>query len=148
MIENLCCDLRRAEDQRDLDRAAVLLANVLTAFGTAASSEKVQKMRAQAYLLALEDLPAWAIEEACHRWLRGEAGDFNYSFAPSPPQLRTVAIAQRDKRVHLRKALERLLTAEPEREYTKEYRGEMLLRLADLFRGVGASLTRNPKTAE
>lgn len=125
-----------------MDRIATCVTELIAAFNGQAMSPQMAGIRARGFLTALDDLPPWSVEEACRRWLRGEAGDQNYSFAPSPPQLRGIAIEARDRLVYYRKALERLLGAIVDREYTLEHRHKMLTRLEELFRRVGASTTR------
>lgn len=78
------------------------------------SSNTNSKARGMGFRIALEDLPAWCVQEAVKRWLRGEDGDGseNYSFAPSPPQLRRLAIrAKAGAELRLRN-FRRLLQAE------------------------------------
>lgn len=68
-------------------------------------------MRADGYMIALEGLPGWAVEQAATWWLRGERGDGreNYAFAPSPPQFRQLAdkatLAARSRRYEAVKVL-------------------------------------------
>lgn len=87
---------------------------IITLLGTFPSTGGNDKARANGFRIALEDLPAWAIEEAVKRWLRGEDGEGseNYAFAPSPPQLRRLALRARAL-VELRlRNFHRLLQAE------------------------------------
>lgn len=70
-----------------------LVANMLMAYPTAGGSEETGRARAGAYLMALDDVPPWAIAEACRRWHRGEGPkDANYRFAPAPAELRFAAM--------------------------------------------------------
>jgi hypothetical protein len=67
-----------------------LLAKMLMGYPMANASEAANEARAEAYLIALDDAPPWAINEAIRRWHRGEGGgsDANYRFAPAPAELR------------------------------------------------------------
>lgn len=90
-----------------------LLTQMLMAYPMAGGSEESGRARAGAYLVALDDIPPWAINEAIRRWHRGEGGgkDSNYRFAPAPAELRfaSMQILQPAKQtiVHL----ESILTA-------------------------------------
>jgi hypothetical protein len=84
-------DLALIQAQRDTDIGMAKVAEMLMAFQTGGISPEGAKARANGYMAALQDLPTFAIVEACLRWLRGEAGEQNYNFAPTPPVLRQVA---------------------------------------------------------
>jgi hypothetical protein len=70
-------------------RAAILW-QMIRASGGTAPSEATLSAKAAAYLDAVGDQPAWALQEAVRRWNRGECGDHNYNFAPAPAVLRRV----------------------------------------------------------
>lgn len=57
--------------------------------------EQLARVRANAYLEAIGDLPAWAIEQAALKWLRGEGlgEDDNPNFVPRPVHLIRIAAA-------------------------------------------------------
>jgi hypothetical protein len=94
------------------DVAMAKVAELLLSFGGHQLSESGAKARARGYMTALDDLPAWAIAEACRRWLRKDAGEQNYNFAPSPPILRGLAEGVVLLAKHQRDLLARLLAAE------------------------------------
>jgi hypothetical protein len=75
------------------EAVAAQVMKFLLAFPGRELSDMAHEARCEMYVDALEDLPAWAVKEGCRRWLRREdgAGDENYSFAPSAPQLRRLA---------------------------------------------------------
>lgn len=90
-----------------------VVANMLMAYPMTGSSEEAGRARAQAYLVAIDDVPPWVIAEAVKRWHRGQCGpDHNYRFAPAPAELREVAmdILQPAKQMisHLRAVLDAL----------------------------------------
>ena len=92
-------------------------------------------MRAEGYLQALGDLPAWAVEMAAGDWMRGVGyPGANFSFAPSPPQLRQrsshYANVMRGRAV----VLSRLADAKAGREFSDEHRREMAERFKTLLR--------------
>lgn len=90
------------------------------------------KANVRAYAMALEEVPAFALEEAVRRVLKGEAG-LKGSFMPTPPQLREVANdASRPARWHA-VLLRRLLEAEVEREISEEERARVAARFRTLL---------------
>lgn len=113
---------------------------LLLSFAGQSMNEAGAIARARGYITALEDLPAWAIAEACRQWLRGEAGeDQNYNFAPSPPVLRKLAASNAGRVEAQISLLNRLLSAaivEDEPEFSDEHCAAMRERLAGLLRPV------------
>lgn len=73
------------------DRLAVI-AKMLLAHPTGNATAEAGRARAEAYMDALSDVPAWLIAETVARWNRGECGaGHNYNFAPSPATLRELS---------------------------------------------------------
>ena len=73
------------------DRLAVI-AKMLLAHPTGNATAEAVRARAEAYMDALSDVPAWLIAETVARWNRGECGaGHNYNFAPSPATLRELS---------------------------------------------------------
>lgn len=106
---------------------------MLLALPSKASGEATGEAKADAYMIALEDMPAWAVTAAIRGWYRGEHGaDHNYTFAPAPADLRKFAMAERWKVAGRVKALEELLEAVPEIEFSDEHRREMLGKLRSI----------------
>jgi hypothetical protein len=72
-----------------------LVANLLLASAIPNATQEAGRARAEAYLLALDDIPPWAIAEAIKRWHRGECGHgYNYHWAPAAAELRSLAMEQ------------------------------------------------------
>lgn len=70
-----------------------LVGNLLLAYPIPNGTQEAGRARAEAYLVALEDIPPWAIAEAIKRWHRGECGQgYNYRWAPPPAELRQLSI--------------------------------------------------------
>jgi hypothetical protein len=70
----------------------VLLTKLLMAYPAVGVTAAGAEARAEAYLTALDDIPAWAIAEAIRKWHRGEFGmQYDYTWAPAPAILRRVA---------------------------------------------------------
>ncbi|MGU3495915.1 hypothetical protein ACLBXM_17885 [Xanthobacteraceae bacterium A53D] len=109
----------------------VEVAGLLLAFPSANLSDAALQVRARAYHTALEGVPAWALQAAARRWLRGEGDGNNLDFAPSPPRLRKMADAEilpvREHLVQLR----RLRDATAERIVRHEERAARAQSMAD-----------------
>jgi hypothetical protein len=104
----------------DLPAKGVVIARFLSAFP--GSGE--QGMRSDAYLEALENVPAWAVERAAGRFIRGEAS-VDARFAPTPPQVAQEArAAMQPARDDLAK-LSRLRDAVADREAPPEERARV-----------------------
>lgn len=69
-----------------------LVGNLLLAYPIPNGTSEAGRARAEAYLVALEGVPPWAIAEAIRRWHRGECGQgYNYRWAPAPAELRQLS---------------------------------------------------------
>lgn len=139
-IEARIRELRAARAAVDIDMAMTAVTELLLSFSSQAMNEAGAKARARGYIVALEDLPAWAIAEACRLWLRGEAGEANYNFAPAPPVLRKIANTIASRVDHQRSVLERLLNAkivEDEPQFDDRHCETMRAQLAALWRSFG-----------
>lgn len=80
-LDRLLMPMRGAEIQR----ASAAIAAMLGGFLSARSGDT--KSVLTAYTAALNDLPLWAIEEACRKITRGALPDINPDFAPSAARL-------------------------------------------------------------
>lgn len=69
------------------------LVRLMAAFPASNGHETATKARLVAYRDVLCDMPIAAIKQACRDWLTSKSnfGDENFSFPPSPPQLRRLA---------------------------------------------------------
>jgi len=113
------------------------VARLLLAFPTANMSEAIAAARKDAYQVALEDVPTWAVAAAGKRWVRGDVailGDkVNLSFPPSPPQLRLLAL---DEVANVRGAgirAKKLLNAKVRKEISPEERARVLKKIRQSF---------------
>jgi hypothetical protein len=86
-IAHFALDADAAQKKPRLGLIAKLLLSYPVAGG---GSERSGEARAEAYMDALDDVPAWALDKAIRGWHRGEVGEHNYSFAPAPAVLRAV----------------------------------------------------------
>lgn len=63
------------------------------------TSERAADAKLEVFEIALGDVPAWAVDRAARRWLRGECPPEvdhrpNYNFPPSPSTLRALALLE------------------------------------------------------
>lgn len=112
---------------RDETKAVMVL---LSSFPRQAGNEGATDILYEAYGMACEEVPTWAIEEAVRRWITGKCGAQHW--APSPPELRVAA----DHVVKLAKgkiiSLRRLAAATTPRETTPAEK----LRVTEALQGV------------
>jgi hypothetical protein len=138
-IENRIFDLDRALAAIDLDVAMTRVTEMLFGFTVQALGEKGVAARARSYMVALDDLPAWATAEACRRWLRAEAGEHNYSFPPTPPVLREIAercaLPVQRQVDQLRRLLDAKEIPDPV-EFSEEHKAGMRQALKALMHGI------------
>ena len=92
----------------------VLVTKMLMALPSAQSNDEAQEARGDAFMMALEDVPSWAVEAAIRGWHRKEYGPgYNYRWAPVPSELRTVAFLEAWKFKERIRDLQRVLDAKP-----------------------------------
>jgi hypothetical protein len=103
------------EDARRAMLAAV--AKMMLVLPSQKASEAAGEAKAEAFDLALSDVPVWAINEAVRGWYRGQYGDgHNYTWQPVPTTLRSLAFLELSKIRRRISDLEDLLNAKPARE--------------------------------
>ncbi|MCJ2086520.1 hypothetical protein MKK88_11030 [Methylobacterium sp. E-005] len=96
-----------------------LLGELIQEFAPARLDPKTVDIKAEAYMDAVEDLPAWTLREAIYRWHRGQVSVSDPSvleFAPKPYRLKAIAdgilVVAKGQAIRL----QRILDAEPEEE--------------------------------
>jgi hypothetical protein len=95
------------------DRALAAITKLVMFYATSGLSEDQAAIRGAVFLEALDDMPAWAIEEAVRRWFKGKAGEQRYDFAPSPAALRAITEDIAKIAAGQRVVMRRILAAEP-----------------------------------
>jgi hypothetical protein len=90
-IESRCQQLERMAVAGPEKRALKAIAKLVGFYATSGLSESQAAVKGEVFLSVVNDLPAWAVEEAVERWFRGQCGNRNYDFAPSPAVLRETA---------------------------------------------------------
>lgn len=90
--------------------------------------------RAEAYMIALDDVASWAVEAAVRGWYRREYGEEReYTFAPGPPDLRAVAMIEQRKVGTRAAVLSRLLDARERFERSEDDQRKMIARLDEVL---------------
>jgi hypothetical protein len=85
------------------EEVLVALTKMMSFMPSAARSDLSSEANGEAFMLALEDLPAWATVAAITRWHRGDAGNdqngkpYDCHWCPAPVDLRRVACAETHK---------------------------------------------------
>jgi hypothetical protein len=120
---------------------AVIIANLLMPGRGSKLDEASSDARAEDYLDAIEDLPAWSVREARRKWNRSESAKLDgkphdFAWRPAPPTLRRLAqIELIPIKVRIMQ-LEKLLDAVPRVEFSDEYRAQMCARFAELLKSL------------
>jgi hypothetical protein len=102
-------------NQRHSAVTLTAVSKMIMALGGKKFSDLTGEAKGEAYMVALNDVPCWAVEEALRKWYRGEfEKEYDYSFPPAPAILRKHA---RDEQYLVRyrgQRLRELLQAEQE----------------------------------
>jgi hypothetical protein len=94
-------------------------------------SEAAIKARVEAFMVALESDPYWAVAEAIRGWYRGKYGEqHDYRKQPAPAVLHKLAMREAWKIGIRARQLEDILNAETPLTFSDEHRERMLKRLA------------------
>lgn len=132
-IEARIAALDASLNQRNVDRIVSVVVEMLSAFPSREITEETGKMRVRAFVVALEDVPPWAVIAGRRAWLRGEIDGCNTSFAPTPPQLRSASMKEFFKVAGQRRDLSLLLRAEVIPDRSPEDREAMAERFSALL---------------
>jgi hypothetical protein len=130
-----------------------LVTKIMLSLPARRENDVAVEARGEAFMAALDDLPAWAVAAASRRWYRGDAGTndrgepFDYHWCPAPAELRSIAYRELMRTKARAAILRRLLEAQPLIEFSDEHCAAMRARIADLFRSVGVPAVGNDTTA-
>jgi hypothetical protein len=132
-IEQRCGQLERMAVAGPEKHALNSLGRLVGFYATGNLSESQAAVKAEVYMRAVNDLPAWAIDEAVDRWFRGECGERNYEFAPSPAALREIAQGVARIAAGQLVLLRRILNAKAVPEIPEEERAKQAERVRKLL---------------
>jgi hypothetical protein len=127
----------------------VAVTKMMVALPSMTQNELSAEVRGEAFMAALDDVPAWAVQAAVRRWYRGECGKnakgepYDCHWCPAPAELRRIALAEMYPLNERLNTIEGLLRAELRLQYTDEHRRSMCERFAELSRNIRASLVGN-----
>ena len=102
-------------------------------------NEASAEARGEAFMMALDDVPSWAVAAAVRRWYRGHGGEnergekYDCHWCPAPADLRDVAMTEQWRVRGRAMTLTKLLAAEPLIEYSDEHCAAMWARLSQLI---------------
>jgi hypothetical protein len=127
-----------------------LITKLLHALSGQRTTEAAIAARAEAFTIALETDPWWAVAAAIRGWYRGKYGkEHDYRWAPAPAVLHELATREAWKIWGRVRQLEDILTAEAPLTFSDEHRKRMLMRLAkEIPEILGTRHERNAKTSE
>jgi hypothetical protein len=99
-------------------------------------TEAAVEATGKAFLMALDDIPTWAVNEGIRRWHRSECGEnergqpYDYHWRPAPAELRRIALVEMWRVKGRARILRKLLMCEPLIDFSDEHCSEMRARLA------------------
>ncbi len=136
-IEHRCSQIERMlVPGPEIDIAATVT-EILLFYANGQTTPEHTRVKVKTYCEALEGLPAWAVEEGRRRWFRGECGDHNSGFAPSPDTIRKAAEAAVKTPKGTLIILRRILNAKPANApMPEERRREMAAKMHELINGL------------
>lgn len=109
---------RTPQKNRQCEKATfALITKLMLTLEGRNTSELATEAQGEAYMIALSDIPHWAVEAAIERWYRGHCGNdlhgnrFDYRFRPDPETLRRLSFEEVWKLKTRIKELEPILAA-------------------------------------
>lgn len=126
---------RTPENSTDAEaEMLVIITKMMLAKPGQRSSESGAEATGEAYQIALDDIPPWAVTAALRRWYRRDApqvdkAPHDYRWRPSEGTLRAIAFEEAAKVTGRAIALERLLSAIPMLEFAPDTRNDMIDKL-------------------
>jgi hypothetical protein len=127
------------KDQRSAARTLAAVSKILLALSGQPIEGLSAEAKGEAYIVALDDVPYWAVEEVIRKWYRGEfKGQYNFRWPPDPATLRKLACGEQFAVRNRAHRLQILLHAEARVELPEEHRQKML----ELLTGLNALLKK------
>lgn len=120
-------------DMPSAEQAVTAVSKMLLALPSREAGDLVAEAKSEAYMAAIEDVPAWATQEAIRRWYRGEYGpSHDYRWQPAPATLRDRALAEVYRVMGTKRSLESVLQAEPLVVFSEEHCAAMRSKIGAL----------------
>lgn len=140
------------EDDPDVEvEMLALVAKMMMALPAQRQDELATEASGEAFLMAVEDLPVWAVRSAYRRWCRNDAGEnaqghpYDTHWRPGPGELRSVALTELWRVKGRIESLKALSVAEELIEYSEEHRENMKRRFVELATMLAGSMNVSPR---
>jgi hypothetical protein len=118
-------------DEESEKATRVLIVKLLQALSSQRTTQAAIAARAEAFTIAVETDPHWAVAAAIRGWYRGQYGkEHDYRWPPAPAVLHDLAMREAWKIAGRIRQLEDVLNAETSLTLSDEHRARMLMRLA------------------
>jgi hypothetical protein len=140
--------LTAENDDKANTETMVSLTKLLAALPAQRLSEDAAEAKCESFMVALEDVPYWAIQEAIRQWYRGGYGEaidgipLDYRWAPAPATLRKLAHKETGKLRLQIAPLHRVLDAVPLIDFSDQHCARMRDRMSAEIK---AALAENDK---
>jgi hypothetical protein len=139
-LEHLCEETPIASAECEA-ATLVVVTKLMLALPASTQNETGVEATGEAFQMALDDVPTWAVASAARRWYRGECGEgFGYHWRPAPAELRRVAMVEKAKVEHRASTLRKVLAADPLAEFSDAHCAAMLARLSKVIPAVLAGM--------
>lgn len=137
LIEQHVVALRPALSAVDEPGTLVVVTKMMLTLPAQRTNEMGAEAAAEAFMMALDDVPTWSVASAMRGWYRGEYDGekfsgkkrFDFTWRPGPADLRELSIHERWKVAGRVQSLEKLLAAEKLLEFAPEHQEDMKARL-------------------
>jgi hypothetical protein len=123
-------------------KTAELIARMLKALSGNKRDELESEAKGEAYAMALDDVPWWAVSSAIRAWYRKECGEHNYAWPPDPATLRTISMRFWWRAAAEIADMQKLLDAKPYVDCAAEYQ-KYLERGQKAFGAVMSAIANN-----
>lgn len=115
----------------------IIISKMLKVLAGSKKHESESEMKAEAYAVAIEDIPCWAIGAAVRGWYRGAYGlKHDYAWPPAPAVLRQLALSEASQIRGRAIVLRNLLNAEVRPDYSPEHCAAMIKKIAGVVGGI------------
>lgn len=139
----------------DCDEAMlVIITKMMKAKPAARTDEIGVEATGETYMIALEDMPVWAVTAALRKWYRGESPvldpkhPHDYRWRPDTAALRKLAMIERAAVANRFTQLDSLLNAETLIEFSPEHEDMMRRAFGGLLRAIGQGAVKPGMTIE
>lgn len=136
-LDKLCAQTPASDGQWEA-ATLFIITRLMLALPSSQQNEAGAEALGEAFQVALDDVPTWAVAAAARRWYRGDCGQnelghsYDYHWRPAPADLRRIALGEKWRVQGRAATLRRLLNAEPLVEFTEDHCAKMRAKFASL----------------